>query len=181
MATVAVRFVFPAVSAEGAAFWIIRTSPITLRDFLWSKFWTGARAGAGADRGADDRRQRVPRRRSVPEGRRARSRSCFMTLRAGRPRRRPRRPLSAVRRRPEPGRRLVRRRRVHDAGGAVRHRDDRRWSAGPVGRICCSRCAAGSAARIAATAHGRLLRIRGDPQRHDLARVDAVGSRCLKR
>jgi ABC-2 type transport system permease protein len=41
MATVAVRFVFPAVSSEGAAFWIIRTSPITLRDFLWSKFWTG--------------------------------------------------------------------------------------------------------------------------------------------
>jgi ABC-2 type transport system permease protein len=29
------------VSAEGAAFWIIRTAPISLRDFLWSKFWTG--------------------------------------------------------------------------------------------------------------------------------------------
>jgi ABC-2 type transport system permease protein len=41
MATVAVRFVFPAVSAEGAAFWIIRTAPISLRDFLWSKFWAG--------------------------------------------------------------------------------------------------------------------------------------------
>ncbi|HYE87077.1 MAG TPA: hypothetical protein VEA16_12025 [Vicinamibacterales bacterium] len=41
MSTVAVRFVFPAVSAEGAAFWIIRTAPISLRDFLWSKFWTG--------------------------------------------------------------------------------------------------------------------------------------------
>src|SRR5207245_5355371 len=41
MATVAVRFVFPAVSMEGAAFWIIRSSPIALRDFLWSKFWTG--------------------------------------------------------------------------------------------------------------------------------------------
>jgi ABC-2 type transport system permease protein len=41
MATVAVRFVFPAVSAEGAAFWIVRTSPIGLREFLWSKFWTG--------------------------------------------------------------------------------------------------------------------------------------------
>ena len=40
MATVAVRFAFPAVSAEGASFWIIRTSPITLSDFLWSKFWT---------------------------------------------------------------------------------------------------------------------------------------------
>jgi ABC-2 type transport system permease protein len=41
MATVAVRFVFPGVSSEGQAFWIIRTSPVLLRDFLWSKFWTG--------------------------------------------------------------------------------------------------------------------------------------------
>jgi ABC-2 type transport system permease protein len=41
MSTVTVRFVFPQVSAEGAAFWIIRTAPISLRDFLWSKFWTG--------------------------------------------------------------------------------------------------------------------------------------------
>ena len=41
MATVAVRFVFPAVSAEGPAFWVIRTSPISFSDFLWSKFWTG--------------------------------------------------------------------------------------------------------------------------------------------
>ena len=38
---VAVRFVFPAVSAEGASFWIVRTSPVGLRSFLWSKFWTG--------------------------------------------------------------------------------------------------------------------------------------------
>jgi len=41
MATVCARFVFPAVSAEGAAFWIIRTAPVSLRAFLWSKFWTG--------------------------------------------------------------------------------------------------------------------------------------------
>jgi ABC-2 type transport system permease protein len=41
MAAVAVRFVFPSVSAEGAAFWIIRTAPISMRRFLWSKFWTG--------------------------------------------------------------------------------------------------------------------------------------------
>jgi ABC-2 type transport system permease protein len=33
--------VFPAVSIEGHSFWIIRTAPISLRDFLWSKFWTG--------------------------------------------------------------------------------------------------------------------------------------------
>jgi ABC-2 type transport system permease protein len=39
-ATVAVRFAFPAVSAEGAAFWLVRASPISMRDFLWSKFWT---------------------------------------------------------------------------------------------------------------------------------------------
>ena len=41
MATVAVRFVFPGVSSEGAAFWIVRTAPIRLKDFLWSKFWIG--------------------------------------------------------------------------------------------------------------------------------------------
>ena len=41
MSTVCARFVFPAVSAEGAAFWIIRTAPVPLRAFLWSKFWTG--------------------------------------------------------------------------------------------------------------------------------------------
>jgi ABC-2 type transport system permease protein len=41
MATVAVRFVFPAVSSEGAAFWIVRTAPVTLSDFLWSKYWAG--------------------------------------------------------------------------------------------------------------------------------------------
>ncbi len=40
MATVAVRFVFPAVSSEGGAFWIIRAAPVSLNDFLWSKFWT---------------------------------------------------------------------------------------------------------------------------------------------
>jgi ABC-2 type transport system permease protein len=41
MATVAVRFVFPAVSAEGAAFWIVRAAPVAMREFLWSKFWIG--------------------------------------------------------------------------------------------------------------------------------------------
>jgi ABC-2 type transport system permease protein len=38
---VAVRFVFPAVSAEGRAFWLVRESPVRASDFLWSKFWTG--------------------------------------------------------------------------------------------------------------------------------------------
>jgi ABC-2 type transport system permease protein len=41
LSAVAVRFVFPSVSAEGPAFWIIRTAPVPLRAFLWSKFWTG--------------------------------------------------------------------------------------------------------------------------------------------
>jgi len=39
MSTVCARFVFPAVSAEGAAFWIICSAPVRLGAFLWSKFW----------------------------------------------------------------------------------------------------------------------------------------------
>jgi ABC-2 type transport system permease protein len=41
LSAVAVRFVFPAVSVEGPAFWVVRTSPIRLADLLWCKFWTG--------------------------------------------------------------------------------------------------------------------------------------------
>ncbi len=37
---VAVRFVFPAVSLEGDSFWIIRSAPLALEDFLWAKFWS---------------------------------------------------------------------------------------------------------------------------------------------
>jgi ABC-2 type transport system permease protein len=33
------RFLFPSVSTEGKAFWLIRTAPITLRSFLWNKFF----------------------------------------------------------------------------------------------------------------------------------------------
>jgi ABC-2 type transport system permease protein len=40
LAAIAVRFVFPAVSAEGYAFWIVRTAPIKISAFLWSKFWS---------------------------------------------------------------------------------------------------------------------------------------------
>jgi len=40
IAAVAVRFVFPAVSLEGEAFWILRTSPLGLKGFIWAKFWT---------------------------------------------------------------------------------------------------------------------------------------------
>jgi ABC-2 type transport system permease protein len=38
--SVAVRFVFPAVSLEGISFWIIRSAPLSLTDFLWAKFWS---------------------------------------------------------------------------------------------------------------------------------------------
>ena len=40
LAAVAVRFVFTSVSAEGLAFWIVRSSPLTVDRFLWSKFFT---------------------------------------------------------------------------------------------------------------------------------------------
>ncbi len=39
-AAVAVRFVFPAVSLEGESFWIIRSAPVPVSDFLWAKFWS---------------------------------------------------------------------------------------------------------------------------------------------
>jgi ABC-2 type transport system permease protein len=39
LSAVAIRFAFPAVSLEGKAFWILQTSPISLRSLLWSKFW----------------------------------------------------------------------------------------------------------------------------------------------
>ena len=39
LVAVVARFAFPAVSMEGGSFWIVRSSPITLRSFLWIKFW----------------------------------------------------------------------------------------------------------------------------------------------
>ncbi len=39
VSAVAARFVFPAVSLEGNAFWLIRSSPLGLKGYLWSKFW----------------------------------------------------------------------------------------------------------------------------------------------
>lgn len=36
------RFVFPMVSLEGQAFWIVKSSPLSLRGFLWSKFMMSA-------------------------------------------------------------------------------------------------------------------------------------------
>ena len=40
LSAIAVRFVFTSVSAEGRSFWIIRSSPLTTKQFLRSKFWT---------------------------------------------------------------------------------------------------------------------------------------------
>jgi ABC-2 type transport system permease protein len=39
LTAIAARFVYPAVSCEGEAFWIIRTSPVELRKFLRVKFF----------------------------------------------------------------------------------------------------------------------------------------------
>ena len=38
LSAVAIRFAFPSVSLEGKAFWIIQTSPLSFRPYLWSKF-----------------------------------------------------------------------------------------------------------------------------------------------
>jgi len=39
LSALSARFVYPLTSLEGRAFWIIKTSPISLRRFLWTKFW----------------------------------------------------------------------------------------------------------------------------------------------
>jgi len=39
LTAVAARFVYPAVSIEGDAFWIVKSSPIEIRKFLWIKFF----------------------------------------------------------------------------------------------------------------------------------------------
>lgn len=38
LSSLGVRFLFPAISAEGRAFWILKKSPIALRRILWVKF-----------------------------------------------------------------------------------------------------------------------------------------------
>ena len=40
-ASVAVRFVFPAISLEGRSWWALRTAPIPLTSIWWGKFWIG--------------------------------------------------------------------------------------------------------------------------------------------
>jgi ABC-2 type transport system permease protein len=39
IAALSARFIFPAVSSEGNAFWIILSSPLTSKRFLWSKYF----------------------------------------------------------------------------------------------------------------------------------------------
>lgn len=39
LAAVGIRFVFPAVSLEGNAVWLIKAAPLSAGRFLWSKFW----------------------------------------------------------------------------------------------------------------------------------------------
>jgi ABC-2 type transport system permease protein len=39
--SVAVRFVFPMVSLEGRALWVLRTAPVSLERIWWTKFWMG--------------------------------------------------------------------------------------------------------------------------------------------
>lgn len=38
-AALAGRFVFPVVSLEGQAFWLLKSAPLAMESFLWSKFW----------------------------------------------------------------------------------------------------------------------------------------------
>jgi ABC-2 type transport system permease protein len=41
LASVAARFIFPGVSLEGRTWWLLRASPLSIRELLWSKFWVG--------------------------------------------------------------------------------------------------------------------------------------------
>jgi len=39
ISAIGARFVFTTVSLEGRAFWLIRTAPLSMRQFLWTKLW----------------------------------------------------------------------------------------------------------------------------------------------
>jgi ABC-2 type transport system permease protein len=41
LASIAARFIFPAVSVEGRTLWLLKSSPLPMRALLWSKFWIG--------------------------------------------------------------------------------------------------------------------------------------------
>jgi len=40
LSAMAVRFIYPSISLEGKNFWLLKSSPLTIREFLWSKFLT---------------------------------------------------------------------------------------------------------------------------------------------
>ena len=41
LASIAARFIFPGISLEGKTMWLLRSSPLAMRELLWSKFWVG--------------------------------------------------------------------------------------------------------------------------------------------
>ncbi|MBA3672343.1 MAG: hypothetical protein H0W68_10025 [Gemmatimonadaceae bacterium] len=41
LASIAARFIFPSVSLEGRTLWLLRSSPMRVRDLLWAKYWVG--------------------------------------------------------------------------------------------------------------------------------------------
>ncbi|MEO7457650.1 MAG: hypothetical protein ABIY52_15415 [Gemmatimonadaceae bacterium] len=41
LASVAARFIFPSVSLEGRTLWLLKSSPMPVKDLLWAKFWVG--------------------------------------------------------------------------------------------------------------------------------------------
>ena len=41
LASIAARFIFPSVSLEGRTLWLLKSSPMPVRDLLWAKFWVG--------------------------------------------------------------------------------------------------------------------------------------------
>ena len=42
LASIAARFVFPSVSLEGRTWWLLRSSPLPMREVLRTKYWVGA-------------------------------------------------------------------------------------------------------------------------------------------
>lgn len=40
LSAMAVRFIYPSISLEGKNFWLLRSSPVSIKEFVWSKFFT---------------------------------------------------------------------------------------------------------------------------------------------
>ena len=119
---VAVRFVFPAVSAEGPAFWIVRTAARAHVVVPVVEALDRPRPHPAPRRGPHRGLQPAPRRAALPEAPRRR-RHRLHDLRPRGPRLRHGRPTPALRRgEPDPGRRLLRRRRLHGPGRALHPR-----------------------------------------------------------